>query len=227
MEGGEARHVTTEVCSDLIERPSPSPRPNRRPAEDSALGDGDLGRHASILHGRVTEIKTRAAPGVPQGLHRGCRPGPRGVWAVAPAVSTPHCLRGMRQDLPCTSPGTPHPEVAVSVAVRRCIEPSRADRPPRKLVQLEPIRTPATRAANATHPYSTEVQQRPRTAASSDGQQHAQLAATTAKRPAAQLVREQEVAGSNLIWTAISYPEAGVLPICRLRSCGRAVAQLG
>ena len=38
---------------------------------------------------------------------RGCRPGPRGVWAVAPAVSTPHCLRGTRQDLPCTSPGEP------------------------------------------------------------------------------------------------------------------------
>ena len=38
---------------------------------------------------------------------RGCRPGPRGVWAVAPAVSTPHCLRGTRQDLPCTSAGEP------------------------------------------------------------------------------------------------------------------------
>ena len=36
---------------------------------------------------------------------RGCRPGPCGVWAVAPAVSTPHCLRGTRQDLPCTSAG--------------------------------------------------------------------------------------------------------------------------
>ena len=40
-------------------------------------------------------------------LRRGCRPGPRGVWAVAPAVSTPHCLRATRQDLPCTSPGEP------------------------------------------------------------------------------------------------------------------------
>jgi hypothetical protein len=47
--------------------------------------------------------------GVPPGLHRGCRPGPRGVWAVAPAVSTPHCLRGTRQDLPCTSAGSPAP----------------------------------------------------------------------------------------------------------------------
>ena len=38
---------------------------------------------------------------------RGCRPVPHGVWAVAPAVSTPHCLRGTRQDLPCTSPAEP------------------------------------------------------------------------------------------------------------------------
>ena len=37
-------------------------------------------------------------------------PGPRGVWAVAPAVSTPHCLRGTRQDLPCTSARNPAPE---------------------------------------------------------------------------------------------------------------------
>jgi hypothetical protein len=42
---------------------------------------------------------------------RDCRPGPRGVWAVAPAVSTPHCLRGTRQDLPCTSAGNPAPRV--------------------------------------------------------------------------------------------------------------------
>jgi hypothetical protein len=44
----------------------------------------------------------------PQG--RAAAPGPRGVWAVAPAVSTPHCLRGTRQDLPCTSARNPAPE---------------------------------------------------------------------------------------------------------------------
>jgi hypothetical protein len=42
---------------------------------------------------------------------RDCRPGPHGVWAVAPAVSTPHRLRGTRQDLPCTSAGNPAPRV--------------------------------------------------------------------------------------------------------------------
>jgi hypothetical protein len=46
-------------------------------------------------------------------------------------------------------------------------------------------------------PYSTEVQQRPRTAASSDDRQHTQLAGTTAKRPAAPLVRDEAAAGSN------------------------------
>jgi hypothetical protein len=40
---------------------------------------------------------------------RGCRPVPRGVWAVAPAVSTPHCLRGTRQDLPAPAWGNPAP----------------------------------------------------------------------------------------------------------------------
>jgi hypothetical protein len=45
--------------------------------------------------------------------------------------------------------------------------------------------------------YSTEVQQRPRTAASSDDRQHTQLAGTTAKRPEAPLVRGEEAAGSN------------------------------
>ena len=44
---------------------------------------------------------------------RAARPGaqqlPRGVWAVAPALSTPHCLRGTRQDLPCTSEENPAP----------------------------------------------------------------------------------------------------------------------
>jgi hypothetical protein len=40
---------------------------------------------------------------------RAGRSGPRGVWAVALAVSIPHCLRGTRQDLPCTSAGDPAP----------------------------------------------------------------------------------------------------------------------
>jgi hypothetical protein len=39
-------------------------------------------------------------------------PGPRGVWAAAPAVSTCHCLGGTRQDLPSTIAGNPHPELA-------------------------------------------------------------------------------------------------------------------
>ena len=54
----------------------------------------------------------------------------------------------------------------------RC-RPGKTDQ--RALVQLEPIRTDATRAANAGTPYSTEVQQRPRTAASSDDRQHTRL----------------------------------------------------
>ena len=55
------------------------------------------------IHPAHVELRIRGHA-VPR---RGCRPGPRGVWAVAPAVSTPHCLRGTRQDLPCTSPGEP------------------------------------------------------------------------------------------------------------------------
>jgi hypothetical protein len=41
-------------------------------------------------------------------------------WAVAPAVSTPHCLRGTRQDLPC-SKGNPAPcdRRAISVQLAR------------------------------------------------------------------------------------------------------------
>jgi len=57
---------------------------------------------------------------------RGCRPGPRGVWAVAPAVS-PHCLRGTRHDLSCTSAGEPRtpklsghePDVCTNLCTRR------------------------------------------------------------------------------------------------------------
>jgi hypothetical protein len=32
---------------------------------------------------------------------------PADPGAAAPAVSTPHCLRGTRQDVPCTSAGEP------------------------------------------------------------------------------------------------------------------------
>ena len=69
-------------------------------------------------------MRRRRAPGrrAPRTVWRtrGCRPGPRGVWAVAPAVSTPHCLRGMRQDLPCTSAGNPAPRVRSSRAYPLC-----------------------------------------------------------------------------------------------------------
>ena len=60
---------------------------------------------------RRTWTRTRRRPDKEEvtGSHPGCRPAPRGVWAVAPAVSTPHCLRGTRQDLPCTSAGNPAP----------------------------------------------------------------------------------------------------------------------
>jgi hypothetical protein len=45
--------------------------------------------------------------------------------------------------------------------------------------------------------YSAEVQQRPLTAASDNGHRHTGLPATTDKRPAAPLVRDEEAAGSN------------------------------
>lgn len=66
--------------------------------------------------------------------------------------------------------------------------------------------------------YSSKVQQPPHTAASSDDRQHTQLAGTTAKRPAAPLVRDEAAAGSNPvrptrwrrrsapIWPAITVP---------------------
>ena len=41
--------------------------------------------------------------------------GARGIWTVAPAVSTPHSLRGTRQDLPCTSAGKPRTPVGSPV----------------------------------------------------------------------------------------------------------------
>jgi hypothetical protein len=63
--------------------------------------DPDLhGRTRPDWHG-TTEQKV---PTMPDG---GCRPGPRCVWAVAPAVSTPHHPTRTRQDLPCTSAGRP------------------------------------------------------------------------------------------------------------------------
>ena len=45
--------------------------------------------------------------------------------------------------------------------------------------------------------YSAEVQQRPLTAASQHERQRTDLAATTAKRPVAPLVRDEKAAGSN------------------------------
>jgi len=68
---------------------------------------------------------------------RGCRPRPRGVWAVAPAVAAPHCLRGARQDLPCTGAGDPAPcdRRAISVQLAPATSgPSRslADTPTRR-----------------------------------------------------------------------------------------------
>ena len=49
--------------------------------------------------------------GLPRSPIVGRRPGPSGLWAVARAVSTPHCLRGTRQDLSCTSAGEPRTPV--------------------------------------------------------------------------------------------------------------------
>jgi hypothetical protein len=86
-------------------------------AADTAAKTSDSGYQ--VLTGVEFRPSTQAAMDAPgQAAHshgsergaaarRGCRPGPRGVWAVAPAVSTPHCLRGTRQDLPCTSTGRP------------------------------------------------------------------------------------------------------------------------
>jgi hypothetical protein len=51
--------------------------------------------------------------------------------------------------------------------------------------------------SSAGSQVSTEVQQRPRTAASSDDRQRTQQVGTTPKRPAAPPVRDEESAGSN------------------------------
>jgi hypothetical protein len=69
----------------------------------------------------------------------GCRPGPRGVWAVAPAVSTPHCLRGTRHDLPCTSAGEPRTLVIVVqlAPVTSGLSRSLADTPTRRSGHVE------------------------------------------------------------------------------------------
>ena len=71
-----------------------------RPSARTALDDSRQPAHSYGSEGRAD-------------ARRGCRPGPRGVWAVAPAVSTPHCLRGTRQDLPCASAGEPRTLVIV------------------------------------------------------------------------------------------------------------------
>jgi hypothetical protein len=58
-------------------------------------------------------------------------------------------------------------------------------------------RTRASRCHQPVATYSTEIQQRPHTAASSGNRQHTQQTGTTAKSPAAPLVRDEEAAGSN------------------------------
>jgi hypothetical protein len=68
-----------------------------RPSARTALDDSRQPAHSYGSEGRAA-------------ARRGCRPGPRGVWAVAPAVSTPHCLRGTRQGSSLRQRGrTPHP----------------------------------------------------------------------------------------------------------------------
>jgi hypothetical protein len=58
---------------------------------------------------QTVEDRSRSAVTI---ARRGWRPGPRGVWAVTPAVSTPHCLRGTRGRIfPAPARGTPHPQV--------------------------------------------------------------------------------------------------------------------
>jgi hypothetical protein len=69
--------------------------------------------------------------------------------------------------------------------------------------------------------YSTEVQQRPLTAASEHDRQHTELAGATAKRPAAPLVRDEEAAGSNPATPTRITRSEGCLPTPRqkLGSC--------
>ena len=68
-----------------------------RPSARTALDDSRQPAHSYGSEGRAA-------------ARRGCRPGPRDVWAVAPAVSTPHCLRGTRQGSSLRQRGrTPHP----------------------------------------------------------------------------------------------------------------------
>jgi hypothetical protein len=72
--------------------------------------------------------------------------------------------------------------------------------------------------------YSTEVQQRPRTAASSDDRQHTQLAGTTAKRPTAPLVRYQEADRVMTEYPDESYDE--LVRLANLRPPGPGVDKL-
>ena len=82
-----AKVVQTVVCSTFARGAKPATR--------------------KVADGERMNPRGRAGAFAPTTGHaaarRGCRPVPRGVWAVAPAVSTPHCLRGTRQDLPCTN----------------------------------------------------------------------------------------------------------------------------
>jgi len=67
-----------------------------------------------------------------------------------------------------------------------------------------------TASPRAAAPYSTEIQQRPRTAATSGDRQHTQPPGTTAKRPAAPLVRDEEV-----VTAAAAATSDTALPGCR------------
>ena len=107
-----AKVVQTVVCSTFTRGAKPATRrvadgermnPQGRSARSRNTGDDEHQDH---------EHPQDCPP-------RGCRPGPRGVWTVAPAVSTPHCLRGTRQDLPCTSPGEPRTPVGSPVRAPR------------------------------------------------------------------------------------------------------------
>ena len=99
-----AKVVQTMGCSTFTHGAKPA---TRRVADDERMNlQGNGGAFAPIPTRR--RAPGRRAPGTVWRT-RGRRLGPRGVWAVAPAVPAPHCLRGTRQDLPCTSAAEPAP----------------------------------------------------------------------------------------------------------------------
>ena len=64
--------------------------------------------------------------------------------------------------------------------------------PARRIASQQTAQTTFASRGLAPTTYSTEVQQRPLTAASEHDRQHTELAGATAKRPAAPLVRDEE-----------------------------------